>query len=139
MTSKYAAEISDLGLKIKEFQYDLERNTTYSEGDIKRVVKSKNAICLIAKVDNNKLAGFIIRIYNPFFKEDYLSELYIKEKYRNNGIAQMLIDKSSNILKDRKAAWTWGLVEEGNKTMQKFLEKNGFKKGKKFFFYHKDL
>ncbi len=103
------------------------------------MIKSKNAICLIAKVDNNKLAGFIIRVYHPFFKEDYLSEIFVKEQYRNNGIAQMLIDKSSNILKDIKAAWTWGLVEEENKNMQRFLEKNGFKKGRKFIFYHKDL
>ncbi len=96
MTSKYAKEISGLGLEIKEFQYDLEQNTTYSEDDIKRVIKSKNAICLMATV-NNELAGFIIRTYHSFFKEDYLSEIYVKEKYRNNGIAQILLDESQKI------------------------------------------
>ena len=137
MTSRYAKEISNLGLEINEFQYDLDQNTTYSEEDIKKAIKSKNAICLMAIVDN-ELAGFAIRTYHSFFKEGYLSELYVKEKYRNNGIAQMLFDKSLKILENKGAIWTWGLVEEENKTMQKFLEKNGFKKGKKFYFYHMD-
>lgn len=137
ITPRFAKEISDLGLVTKEFQYNSEQNTTYSENDIKRAIKSRGAICLMAVV-NGDLAGFIIRTYHPFFKEDYLNELYVKEKYRNKGIAQTLIDKSLKIVKSKGASWSWTLVQDNNKIMQKFLEKNGFKKGKKFYFYHKD-
>lgn len=138
MTSKYAKEVSDLGLKIKEFQFDLERYTTYSSTDIKKAIKSNDAICLVAIV-NNELAGFAIRTFHTFFNEGYLNELYVKEKYRKNGIARLLFDKSMKILENKGAQWAWSLVQVENKTMQKFLEKNGFKKGKKFFFYHKGL
>lgn len=137
MTPKFAQEVSEIGLITKEFQYDLEKNTTYSVDDIKRAIKNNDTICLVAIVKNH-LAGFIIRTFHPFFNEDYLSEIFVKDRYRKNGIAQLLIDESRKIMKSRGVEWTWSLVQTKNKRMQRFLEKNGFKRGKPFYFYYKD-
>lgn len=137
MTSRFAAEIAELGKNAKELQIDSEKKMYYSEDTIKKLIKSKSGICLVALVDK-KLAGFAIRIHHEYFDEVYLSDLYVKEEYRKFGIGRQLFKEGIKIAKKMKSDWAWALVQEENINMQKFLETNGFKKGKKFYFYYND-
>lgn len=135
MTSKYAEEISIMGKGAKELQIDSKKQMYYSPDTIKMLLKSKAGICLVALVDN-KLAGFAIRIYHEYFNELYLSDLFVKKEYRKLGIGKALFQESAKIARSMGVKWAWALVQDTNKNMQRFLKKNGFKKGKKFNYYY---
>lgn len=137
MSDQDTIEVAELGKKAKELQIDSSTNMYYSSDSLKRLIKNKSAICLVALIDND-LAGFAIRIYHEYFNEVYLSDLYVKEKYRKLGIGKQLFDKSVKIAKSKGVDWAWALVQTENKHMQSFLKKNGFKRGKPFYFYYKD-
>ena len=137
MTSKFADEIADLGRTAKELQIDSNSSMYYSADTLKKLIKNQSGICLVA-LDGDKLAGFAVRTYHDYFNEVYLSDLFVKEEYRKLGIGKQLFDESIRIAKLRGVDWAWALVQTENERMQMFLEKNGFKKGKAFYFYYKD-
>lgn len=71
----------------------------------------------------------------PVFNESYLSDIAIKSEYRGMGVGRQLFTHMEEVLKDRNISWGWALVHEDNMRMQEMLEKRGFEKGRKFFFY----
>lgn len=137
MTSKDCEEIALLGKNSKELQIDKDKELYYSADTIKELIKSRSGICLVAEIDN-KIVGFTIRIHHKYFNEIYLSDLFVKEEFRKIGVGKKLFDESMKIAKSKKVDWAWALVQTENKRMQRFLEKNGFKRGKPFYFYYKD-
>ncbi len=137
MTAEDTSEIALLGKNSKELQIDKDKELYYSADTIKELIKSKSGICLVAEIDN-RIVGFTIRIHHKYFNEIYLSDLFVKEEYRKIGVGRKLFDESMKIAKTKKVDWAWALVQTENKRMQRFLEKNGFKRGKPFYFYYKD-
>ncbi len=137
MTIKDTVEVATLGKNAKELQIDKDKELYYSADTIKELIKSKSGICLVAEIDNG-IAGFAIRIHHKYFNEIYLSDLFVKEEFRKMGIGKMLFDESMKIAKTKNVDWAWALVQTENARMQRFLEKNGFKRGKPFYFYYKD-
>ena len=136
-TAKYSKKISSLGKKTKELQIDDSKNQYYSAISVERAIKNKDNIFLIALADN-KFAGFILANYHSYFRELYLSDLVVDEKFRGNDIATNLFSALKKESNKKDIGWSWGLVQEENTRMQKILEKYGFIKGKKFYFYYKN-
>jgi ribosomal protein S18 acetylase RimI-like enzyme len=91
---------------------------------------------LAARVDG-KLAGFRFANFNPYLKEAYLMDLFVKPEYRRLGIGSKLYQKTFEILRKKECEWAWLLVKNSNKTMEQFLEKQGFVKGSNFNFFFK--
>lgn len=137
MVNKDTLEVAELGKNTKELQIDSDKELYYSANTIKELIKSKSGICLVAEI-NDEIVGFAIRIHHKYFNEIYLSDMVVKEKFRKLGVGKMLFDKSMEIAKSKKVDWAWALVQTENKRMQRFLEKNGFKKGKPFYYFYKD-
>jgi len=130
-------EVYKLGLRTKELQIDSEINMFYPPDYLKLAISNPHYVCLVAKV-NNKLAGFRLAQIDPELHESYLSDIVISPEFRGKGIGKMLFDKSIQILREKNASeWVWALVEENNHLMQEFIEKKGFTKGRKFYFYYK--
>ena len=75
--------------------------------------------------EDNKVVGFI----NMDIKYDKseLVYIYIKEKYRNKGIASKLLNRAIKDLKSKEVINITLEVNENNKTAINFYKKNGFK------------
>lgn len=137
MTDDYAQDVYDLGMATTELQIYEDRPMYYSIQNIKDAIRSENEICLVAIV-NGLFAGFILSHINTVFNESYLSDVALKPEYRGKGIGHQLFSRMEEALKDRKVSWSWALVHEDNSQMQEMIEKRGFEKGRKFFFYSRD-
>lgn len=136
MLASDADDVISLGLATKELQVEDDKSMYYGAKELSAATKSENEICLVARVDG-KFAGFRIAHFNPIFREGYLSDIAIKPEYRKMGIGQLFYKKTIEILKEKHADWAWALVYENNDNMVNFMEKQGFVKGRKFFFFFK--
>lgn len=129
-------EVIQIGLTTKQLQIDDSEDMYYSKESLHRAVQSPNEVCLVVKVQD-VLAGFFIAHINKVFEEVYISDISLKEEYRGIGLGQALIEKARDILSNRHIDWSWALVQEENEPMHHFMEKQGYRKGKKFFFFFK--
>lgn len=137
MSDENAQDVYDLGMSTEQLQIFEDRPAYYSVNSIRKAIKSENEVCLVALV-NGEFAGYALSHINPVFNEAYLSDLALKSKYRGSGIGTLLFNKLEQKLKIKGVNWCWGLVHEDNPRMQEMIEKRGFEKGRKFFFYSRD-
>lgn len=129
-------DVYKLGLSTSELQIDKNHPAYYPKDTLRNIIKIDEGIGLVAKVDG-KFAGFCIANYHPWYKEGYLSDTVVLPKYRKLGIGKKLFEEKVKILKKKGARWFWALIQEDNKFMQNFIEKEGFKQGGKFYYYYK--
>lgn len=134
MTDEYAQDVYDLGMSTEQLQVYEDRPAYYSVYSLKEAIKSENEVCLVALVDG-KFAGFALSHINPVFNEAYLSDLALKSEYRGTGLGSQLFNKLEQTLKVKGVNWCWALIHEDNGQMQEMIEKRGFEKGRKFYFY----
>lgn len=132
-----AQEVAVLGKSTNELQVEDGINQYYGRDSLVNAVKDLDNICLVARV-REKLAGFAMGNYHPYFKEAYLSDLVVKNEFRGLGIGKALFDKLRTEFQKKGANWSWGLVRVENKRMQKIMESLGYRKGNKFYFYYKN-
>jgi len=126
-----------LGENTRELQIN-EQPMYYSKEALSRAIHSSSEVCLVAKIDN-KIAGFFLAHINDIFEEIYISDVVVKEEYRGQGIGQKFMEKVRELLKNTNIDWSWALVQEDNTHMHRFMEKQGYIKGKKFFFFYKPV
>lgn len=136
MTEEDAQDVYLLGAAVEELRIDNNHTGYYSAGKIKLATKSEDEICLVARV-NEEFAGFCLIHFNSVFKEAYFCDIAIKPNFRGVGIGNALYKKAEEILIDKGVDWTWAIVHEDNQRMMTFIEKQGYKKGRKFYVYHK--
>lgn len=129
-------EVIQIGLTTKQLQVDDSEAMYYSKESLQRAIQSPNEVCLVVKIQGI-LAGFFIAHINEVFEEVYISDISLKEDYRGMGLGQALFDKAREILSGRHIDWSWALVQEENENMHRFMEKQGYKKGKIFFFFYR--
>ena len=129
--------VVELGMATEELQIETNKPMYYSVENIKKLIGSGSGVCLTATVDG-VFAGFFIATYHDYFNEGYLSDISVKTEYRKLGIGKKLFNTGMEELKKLGMEWSWGLVHEDNENMQKIMERQGFKKGRKFIFYYKD-
>lgn len=137
MKSTDIDQVYNLGLNTEELQIDPTRPAYYPKDTLEKVIKSNSGVCLVARVDGN-FAGFTIANYHDWYLEGYLSDTVVKKEYRNLGIGKKLFEEKMKRLRKKGARWFWALVHTDNKIMQRFIEKQGFKKGRDFYFYYKN-
>ena len=131
-------EVIQIGLTTKQLQIDDTEAMYYSKESLQKAIVNANEICLTAHVDG-ALAGFFIIHINEIFEEAYISDISLKPQYQGKGIGQALFAKAREILSQRHIDWSWALVQEENENMHRFMEKQGYRKGKKFFFFYKPI
>src|SRR3989338_4886162 len=109
----------------------------YPKEDLLKAINSPHHLCLVAWV-NGIFAGFRLAQLDPGLGDTYLSDIIIKPEFRSLGVGRKLFETSLKILESKGSQWSWALVHEDNLYMQQFLEKQGFTKGRKFYFYYRD-
>lgn len=110
---------------------------SYSQNRIARYLKdcfngSDKSYMLLAE-EGGELAGFlkvdIIKIESFFIQTRalFLDDVYVKEKYRKQGIANNLILEAEKIAKKKKIKWLKCRIYEFNKPAQAMAKSSGFK------------
>ena len=138
MSAEDLDEVIQMGLTTKQLQIDNTEAMYYSKESLQRAIASPNEVCLVVFV-KDAFAGFFIAHINEIFEEAYISDISLKPEFRGMGIGQALFAKAREILSQRHIDWSWALVQEENENMHHFMEKQGYRKGKKFFFFYKPV
>ena len=107
----------------------------YTETGLGKLVTDKDrSICLVSKI-SDRITGMCIT--HNFGEWAYCEALYVDKDFRKLGIAQLLIDKTIQILKEKGCTMIGTFVEVDNPVSIKFHEKIGYKKGFQFHYMSK--
>lgn len=136
MSKEDVSEVVKIGLCTKQLQVDDEKDMYYEPKTLLKAIESPSEICLVAK-DGDTIAGFFLAHLNLVFSEVYISDVALKPEYRGQGVGTMLMDEARIILKRKNIDWSWALAQQENTAMHKFMEKQGFIRGKLFYFFYK--
>lgn len=136
------AGIYEIGLKTPELKVT-EEDVFMDKDDLERRISDKNHVFLVAE-DKQKLIGFICA--NAKDKDSPLIDRYaclvylaVSPEYRNKHVATLLYDACVLQLKEKGITDAYGLVNSESKPIQKFMEKQGFRTGKKLIWMDKKL
>jgi ribosomal protein S18 acetylase RimI-like enzyme len=111
----------------KSFHKKIKTETFITDKEI-----NKNII-LVATNDKNKIVGLIIGSINErknhkLNKLGYIEELFVKEKYRKQGLAQRLWEEMEKELKNKKCNHITTHTDFENTLSQNFYTKMGMQK-----------
>ncbi|MBK8551833.1 MAG: GNAT family N-acetyltransferase [Ignavibacteria bacterium] len=140
------AKIEDL--EIVSSLFDLYRQFYEQKSDLnsakeflsERINKNESVIFLAMDEDTNKGMGFV-QLYPAFSSVSMkrlwiLNDLFVHENYRKQGVAEALIEKAKELVRESNAK---GLILEthlSNVNAQKLYDKTGFKKDEDYFRYY---
>lgn len=104
--------------------------------NLKNKIKRDEKSIIIAE-DNNKVVWCIFIMED--WRNAFIRRLAVRKNYREKGIGQKLIQKAEQIIKSRWLKEIWWFVDSGNTKLQKWYEKQNYKKGSNFNFIYKNL
>lgn len=117
---------------------DLDGARTY----IKERIENKESIIFVAK-DKQNYVGFM-QLY-PIFSSIsmkrawVLNDLYVDEKARKQGVAELLLHKAKEYAIETGAKSISLETAPDNDSAQRLYEKNGYKRDTEFYHYELDL
>jgi len=131
-TAKLAYKLNDHHAKFDRY-YTLNKDAlSHFKTFHKRNIYSKKSLFLVAEYEN-KIIGYVIGKMEerpPIFKEKdigFVMAMYVKEKFRRQGIAKMFLDKLLSWFKKNKITNIELHVHPKNDPGIKAWEKSGFK------------
>ncbi len=109
----------------------------YEPRHVKEFIKGR-AIKSYVCEEKNEIIGFANVNIFPIGKYAEFYELIVKKEYRGKNIGKKLFEYIIDQLRN-KLDMIFFYTEEKNKILQNLAKKEGFEKGKKFYFYSKEL
>jgi len=134
----------DVEIKDKEFILNANKeinilsnlnDSTFDYNIDKDLFEDKICKVIIAEENSNSI-GFVLYSYVYWAncgKGIYLSQVYVKEKYRNKGIFKMLLHELES--KEKECKFITNLVGNENEIMLKSMNKIGFNSSDLITFY----
>lgn len=112
-------------------------NLLYREIDIEQYMTSP--IETFVYIDNNEIIGLISCVFWNINKTVNIYHLIVKKELRGKGIGKALLKYIENLSKKKNYGLVWFYSEVNNHSMHNFGKKYDYKKGKKLYFFSKDL
>lgn len=112
-------------------------DSTFDNNIDKDLFEDKICKGIIAEIDNN-VAGFVLYSYIYWAncgKGIYLSQAYVKNEYRKQGILKMLLEELE--LREQECNFITNLVGNENEVMMKSLNRLNFKSSDLITYYRK--
>lgn len=112
-------------------------DSTFDNNIDKDLFEDNICKAIIAEIDDN-VVGFVLYSYIYWAncgKGIYLSQAYVKNEYRKQGILKMLLQELET--KEKECKFITNLVGNENEVMMKSLDKLGFKSSDLITFYRK--
>lgn len=138
MTPEDVDAVVNIGLETPEVLIDPSNPYYYDKPSLANFVSKDYNVALVAK-HKGRVVGFEIVYFNQEMGDAYFADIAIVKEYRDMGIGKRLYEEATKILKELGCRWIWAICEEDNVNMQKFFDKRGFKRGRKYFFQYKVL
>ena len=108
----------------------------YNFGEIKYYIKDKNSFVVVCETDNKIVGAFFAESWKDYI---HLDDIVVDKKHRHHGIGRQMLGYLENLAKRERGNLIELITNVNNKKMQKLLRKNKYRRGKKFFFYFKEL
>jgi len=100
-----------------------------NDEDIVEMVASPNTTILLARIDQKIVGMITLLVYRiPYVKKAYLDDLVIDEAYRGKGIAKQLMQKATDLAKEKGASYIDLTARPRREEGNSLYEKIGFKK-----------
>ncbi|MBN1159805.1 MAG: GNAT family N-acetyltransferase [Candidatus Diapherotrites archaeon] len=107
----------------------------YDEAEMIQKLEVPQNINIVA--DEGELAGYLCAEVEPGFA--FVVFLVVKPQFRGRRIASQLMDYFESLCRARKVHKIGYLVNIENTIMQKISEKQGYKRGYTFQYFHKSI
>lgn len=136
---KDAKQILDLLVRTPELQGYGEMDAVYSEDYVIDCIKDRKLNLVLVAEEGKKIAGLLIAEIWDKKRYSFFVNFAVLPGYRSKGIGRKLYIMYEKHCKKHKLKTITALVQTGNKAMQKFCKKEGYKRGHKLYFYEKDI
>lgn len=113
-------------------------NEGWYKSDILDFLSHKLYHVFVCEIDK-KIVGVSVIELHKIARHVYYYVMIVDENYRGKGIGSRMMDYADNLAKKNKVLLIWGLVEENNSVMKNIFAKRGYKEGKKFSYFSKEL
>ncbi len=110
----------------------------YKEEDILEFIERPTNRTFLYEEDD-KIVGLISADFRQTSKEVVLEDIVIDKDYKRKGIGFKLQTYIESLAREEGMELLWLMSEEKNEATHKMLKKGGFKKGKRFYFFSKEL
>jgi len=131
-------KIHSIAKKVKEFQVDPNMEGFWSKKDLEKWAKSKKDVFLVAE-DNKQIVGFVTFTLHVPTGKVVFENAWVHRDYRKKRLASKLYREGIKQIKKKGGNYLIALVKEDAKSSMVFLKKNNFKKGYKFWWFHKPI
>lgn len=137
MSSSDARNVYSLGISIKEFRTVPEDTNCFWPIETLEAIAKKEIAYVIE--DDQNIIGFLIATYQETTRKVTWENMYLSPRYRGEGLdlAHQCWELAEQDARIMGANYICGMVEEKNVSSQKMVEKEGFTKGKKYFWMQK--
>ena len=105
---------------------------------LQEYINNKINEILVYEIKKEIVAGALVEVWKTA-EYIYINDIIVDKKFRRKGIATQLISHVEKLAKKQGINLLFGFTEVKNKKMQNMWKKRKFEKGKKFFFYSKQL
>ena len=108
-----------------------------------RIENNESFIFIVEDIEAKEFVGFV-QLYPSFSsismqRSWILNDLYVKNEYRGNGIAKLLLEKAYSFANETKAKGLSLSTSVNNERAQKIYEQFGFIKDEDFYHYDKSV
>lgn len=115
-----------------------DNTTEYTKAEIIEYISSPLTHLFVYLLDKKIIASALVELWKKT-KDVWLLVIVIDQKHQGEGVAKEMMDYIERLIKKERFDKIVCFVATTNAKMQKFLEKRRYRKGKKFFFYSKNL
>ena len=106
---------------------------------VNAIIKDKKNNLILVNNNKNEMRGFLIAHLLNSIKDAILNHLFVKEKYRNKGVAKELMKEYESYLIKNKFYFNLLFANKNNVSAKQFFESRGFKRGEDFSMYYKEM
>jgi len=132
--SKDIAKLVTLYNSSKNLRGEDSKISEYHKENIKEYMKKKKFY--VYEETNQILGAMLLEIYSDYI---YLHTIIVDKDNRGKGIGTKLMQKLEQLAKDKKITSIEADTEEENIKMQALFKKLGYKRGKNFIFFMKEI
>ena len=135
MTIADVPQVHDLGSNVEEFRPVSKSTHCFWSRETLEAIAEKEIAYVVE--DNQTIVGFLIATYQSTTRKLTWENMYLKPTYRGQNIPHQCWTLTEQEARRRGATYISSMIEENNVASFKMLNREGFTKGKYYFWVEK--
>src|SRR3989344_634043 len=115
-----------------------DKNDSYEVYTLKQYIEGPISNLFVADI-NGEIVGFILIEVWKKAKYTYVTDIAVDKRFRGKHIGYNLMIYAEKFAKNQGSKYFFYYMQENNKAMERMSAKLGYKKGRKFIFYSKEI